>query len=156
MRDDDEKRLLEGDMSRTSQSCSAYFTLGFFLTHVFFSLVCLGSVVRLLPADLTKNAAQNYAASSISMLCAYTIPESAKILASSGPQEPTSPKPMVNFFMTRACTIFKYAYPLKASPWSAVSIILPRCEHWSALCDSIPADLTFFGGLCVALGKGFL
>ena len=48
--------------------------------------------------------------------------------------------------MTRACTIFKYAYPLKASPWSTVSIILPRCEHWSALCDSIPADLTFFGG----------
>jgi len=33
MRDDDEKRLLEGDIGRT---------------------ICLGSVVRLLPADLTK------------------------------------------------------------------------------------------------------
>ena len=120
MRDDDEKRLLEGDMGRTSQCCSAYFTLGLSLTHVSFFLVCLGSVVRLLPADLTKNAARNYAASSFSMLCAYTtIPESAKILASSGP---TSPKPMVNFFMTRTCTIFKYAYP-KASVVDCINYI---------------------------------
>lgn len=68
MRDDDEKRLLEGDIGRT---------------------ICLGSVVRLLAADLTKDAARNYAASSFSMLCAYTtIPESVNILTSSGPQEP--------------------------------------------------------------------
>jgi hypothetical protein len=28
MRDDDEKRLLEGDIGRTSQSCCLYFNLG--------------------------------------------------------------------------------------------------------------------------------
>ena len=93
MRDDDEKRLLEGDMSGTSQSCSAYFTFGLSLTHISFSPVCLGSVVRLLAADLTRDAARNYAASSSSMLCAYTtIPESVNILTSSGPQEPNQPE----------------------------------------------------------------